>query len=346
MGHHYIEPVGFNEEKQMPDRKRVIIVGAGFAGLNCAKVLAGDPGVDITLIDKNDYQQFQPLLYQVATGALSTQNAAFSLRVIFAEYENVEILTSEIVSVDLDALTVTAKDGNRYTGDYLVLAAGTEVNFFNTLGSHEYSFPLYSLHDAERLRSRLFGLLEGADLNPASMPEAGLSIVVVGGGPTGVEIAGAVVDILRLTPKHTYPNIDLSSIAVTLVDAHHSVLGPFATESQEYAKEVLEERGVTVRLNTAVKEVTKDCVIFADGSKLASTLVIWAGGLRAASLSHAVASKAGAGGRLNVNEDLTIPEHQNAYALGDFANTKDESGAYLPQLGAVAQQAGKHCASK
>ena len=329
----------------MLDRKRVIIVGAGFAGLNCAKGLAEDAGCDVTLIDKNDYQQFQPLLYQVATGALSTQNAAFSLRVVFSEYDNVEILTSEIVSVDLDALTVTAKDGNRYTGDYLVLAAGTEVNFFNTLGSHEYSFPLYSLHDAERLRSRLFGLLEGADLNPASMPEAGLSIVVVGGGPTGVEIAGAVVDILRLTPKHTYPNIDLTSIAVTLVDAHHSVLGPFATESQEYAKEVLEERGVTVRLNTAVKEVTKDCVIFADGSKLASTLVIWAGGLRAASLSHAVASKAGAGGRLNVNDDLTIPGHPNAYALGDFANTKDESGAYLPQLGAVAQQAGKHCAS-
>jgi NADH dehydrogenase len=169
----------------------------------------------VTLIDRNDYQQFQPLLYQVATGALSTQKAAFSLRIVFSPYKNVEVLTSEITSVDLDNLTVTARDGHRYTGDYLVLAAGTEVNFFNTLGSHEHSFPLYSLGDAARLRSRLFGLLEEADLNPAIIPPVGLSIVVVGGGPTGVEIAGAVADILRLTQKHIYPNIDLTRVSVT-----------------------------------------------------------------------------------------------------------------------------------
>ena len=328
----------------MSNRKRVIIVGAGFAGLNCARVLAEDASCDVTLIDRNDYQQFQPLLYQVATGALSTQNAAFSLRVVFSAYENVEVVTSEIVSVDLDNLTVTAKDGHRYTGDYLVLAAGTEVNFFNTAGSHEHSFPLYSLVDAERLRSRLFGLLEEADLNPSSISPAGLSIVVVGGGPTGVEIAGAVADILRLTPKHIYPNIDLTRISVTLVDAQQAVLSPFTTDSQEYAKQVLEDRGVTVRLGTMVKEVNENCVVFGDGSELAATLVIWAGGLKAAALSHSIAAKTGPGGRLTVDDDLTIPGHSRVYALGDFANTKDDKGVYLPQLGAVAQQAGKHCA--
>jgi NADH dehydrogenase len=132
---------------------------------------------------------------------------------------------------------------------------------------------------------------------------------------------------------------------VTLVDAQQAVLGPFTADSQEYAKRILEDRGVTVRLGTTVKEVTEDCVAFGDGSKLASTLVIWAGGLRAAALSHGIATKTGPGGRLDVNDDLTISGHPQVYALGDFANMKDENGVYLPQLGAVAQQAGKHCAS-
>ena len=329
----------------MSVRKRVVIVGAGFAGLNCAKVLASDPGFDITLIDKNDYQQFQPLLYQVATGALSTQNAAFSLRVLFAEYENVQVRTSEIVSVDLDKLTATSKDGHTHAGDYLVLAAGTEVNFFRTTGAQEHSSPLYSLRDAEQLRTRLFGLLEEADLNPSVIPSTGLSVVVVGGGPTGVEIAGAVADIFRLTPRHIYPNIDLASISVTLVDSQQAVLAPFTSESQEYAKEVLEDRGVTVRLGTAVKEVTRSSVVFADGSELASTLVIWAGGLKAAALSQTIALKTGVGGRLDVCDDLTVPGFPKVYALGDFANTRDQNGVNLPQLGAVAQQAGKHCAN-
>lgn len=324
--------------------KRVVIVGAGFAGLHCAQVLSNNPNFSVTLIDRNDYQQFQPLLYQVATGALSTQNAAFNLRMLFEYSANVEVKTSTIVSVDLETKTATGETGDRYEADYLVLAAGSEVNFFNTKGAVQMSYPLYSLRDAERLRSRIYSLLEAADLKHSSAVSQSMSIVVIGGGPTGIETAGAIADLLRLTPHNLYPNVDLSAVSVSLIDSSHALLKPFTVQSQEYAKRVLEERGVNVRLGKRVKEVRKDSVLLDDETSLDATLVIWAGGLEAATLSRAVGIGTGKGGRIDVDGDLTVRAHPNVYALGDFANCRDHDGAMLPQLASVAQQAGRHCA--
>lgn len=323
--------------------KKVVIVGGGFAGLNCAKALAGKSEFSVTLIDRHDYHQFQPLLYQVAIGALSPQNAAFNLRVEFNSDENVEVVTTEIVSADLDQRSVRDAHGHEYAGDYLVLAAGNEANFFGIKGAKEYCLPIYSLSDAERLRTRFFAALENAALNPPASGEDPLSIVIVGGGPTGVEVAGAIQDLLRLTPKNAYPNLDLSAITVTLIDSGTSLLAPFTAASQDYARRMLEERGVTVRLGVAANEVTPTAVHLSDGGQVRFDLAIWAGGVKASPLSASLGVIQGSGGRIEVESDLTLLGHPGVYALGDFANVKGADGAWLPQLAAVAQQAGRYC---
>jgi NADH dehydrogenase len=181
--------------------KHVVIVGAGFAGLNCARKLASDSSLRITLIDKNNYQQFQPLFYQVATGILSPENAAFNLRNVFFHHENVDVKMSVVVSVDLATRTVKGKSGDTYQGDFLVLAAGSEANFFGISGANTSAFPMYSLRDAERLRSRLLGLFEAADVKGGAAAANNLHFLVVGAGATGVETAGAIADILQHAPK-------------------------------------------------------------------------------------------------------------------------------------------------
>jgi len=321
---------------------RVVIVGAGFAGLHCAKLLARDSDIQVTIIDRNNYQQFQPLLYQVATGLLSAESAAFNIRDIFAHYSNVDVHISEVVAIDSKTRTVTGKNGDVYQGDYLVLAAGTEANFFDIPGVAEHSLPMYSLKDAERLRSMLFNLLETSDLKAG---EKDVSIVVIGAGPTGIETAGAIADFFDRAPKHLFANLDLSKATVTLVDMMQTVLPPFTSDSQEYVFRVLSDRGVTFRLGVAVKEITESEVILADAARLPASLVIWAGGLKAALLAKNVGISQGRGGRIDVNKDLSVPGHPEIYALGDFANTKDGDGKDLPQLGSVALQAGRHCAN-
>lgn len=322
--------------------KHVVIVGGGFAGLNCARRLASDSRFRITLIDKNNYQQFQPLLYQVATGILSPENAAFNLRDVFVHHKNVEVKMSEIVSVDLTARSVKGKGGDIYRGDFLVLAAGTVANFFGIPGADRYAFPMYSLEDAERLRSRILELFEAAEVKSGAR-RSDLHFLVVGAGPTGVETAGAIADILRRTPKHLYANVDFSKAVVTLVDMGPSVLPPFTEKSQEYAAHILEDRAVRLRLGLAVKEVTASDVLLSDGSRIPAKLVIWAGGLRASSLSGSLGIKLGHGGRVDVQPDLTVAGYPGVYALGDFANVNGEDGRPLPQLASVAEQAGRHC---
>jgi NADH dehydrogenase len=330
--------------KSAASTKHVVIVGAGFAGLNCAKRLASDSSLRIALIDKNNYQQFQPLFYQVATGILSPENAAFNLRNVLFPHENVDVKMSEVVSVDLATRTVKGKSGDTYQGDFLILAAGSEANFFGISGANKNAFPMYSLRDAEHLRSRLLELFEAADVKGEAAAENNLHFLVVGAGATGVETAGAIADILQRAPKHLYPNVDLSKAVVTLVDMGTKVLPPFTEQSQDYAARILKERGVQLRLGLSVKEVTESDVLLSDGSRVPATLVVWAGGLKAAALSGSLGVKPGHGGRLDVQSDLTVAGCSGVYALGDFANVKGEDGKALPQLASVAQQAGRHCA--
>ena len=325
------------------DLKRVVIVGGGFAGLNCAQKLAAHKNLKITILDRNNYQQFQPLLYQVATGTLSPDNAAFNLRTVLAEHENVDVVMTEIKSVDLATRTAYSAGGDEYQGDFLVLAAGAEPNFFGIPGVQEHALPLYSLLDAERLRSRLLGALEAADRDAGKRTDP-LRFVVIGGGATGVEIAGAIGDVFHRTSSQAFKHVDLKHASVTLIDMGKTVLGPFGKHSQEYATEKLKDRGVELLLGTSVKEVTKNGVTLSDGTHIPAELVIWAGGLKASAVSSSLGIKAGRGGRVDVQLDLSVAGFAGVYALGDFANVKTPGGEVLPQLASVAQQAGRHCA--
>jgi NADH:ubiquinone reductase (H+-translocating) len=324
--------------------KHVVIVGGGFAGLNCARKLAAHPEVRITLIDKNNYQQFQPLLYQVAAGFLAPSNVAYSLRNILVKHPNVEVKMAKIASADLTTRTVVTEQGQTYHGDFLVLAAGSQANFFGTPGADKYSYPLYSLHDAELLRSRILAVLEAADRDASLIAKGALNFVLVGAGPTGAEMSGTLGDMIHRALKEEYPNLPLNEANIYVVDMGHAVLSAFSLKAQAYAAKMLEERGVKIRLGTAVKEVASGHVVLSDGTNIPTHTVVWAGGLRASDLSTSLNLRPGHGGRIDVQPDLTVPGFPEVYALGDFANISGKQGDILPQLASVAEQAGKWCA--
>jgi NADH dehydrogenase len=286
--------------------KHVVIVGGGFAGLNCARKLASRPDIQITLVDKNNFQQFQPLLYQVATAVLAPSNAAFSSRNVLQQHSNVDVKLGEAVSVDLKTRAVETREGQKYQGDYLVLAAGSQPNFFGTPGADKHTYPLYSLHDAELLRSRIVAVLESADRDPSLIAKGALNFVIVGAGPTGTELAGTIGDMTQRALKDVYKDLDLGKAQIFLVDHGHSVLSAFSQKSQVYAASMLEQRGVQVRLGIAAKEVGPDHVLLSDGTKILTRTVIWAGGLKASSLSSNVGVVPGHGGRIDVQPDFSV----------------------------------------
>jgi NADH dehydrogenase len=329
--------------------KHVLVVGGGFAGLNCARKLAANPNVRITLLDKNNYQQFQPLLYQVAAAILPPDNIAFNLRGALKGHPNVDVKMAEVVSIDLDRHTLQTAEGQEYQGDFLVLAAGSKANFFGTPGADEHTYPLYSLHDAEQLRSRILAMLESADRDPSLIAKGALNFVIVGAGPTGTEMAGAFGDVLQASLRRkigdrAYKDLGADQGQILLVDGGHAVLSAFSPKAQTYAAKMLEERGVQLRLGTRVKEVGNGHVVLSDGTRVPTHTVIWAGGLKAAPLSSNLGIKTGQGDRIDVQADLTVPGLTGVYALGDFANILGEDGKPLPQLGSVAEQSGKWCA--
>jgi len=321
----------------------VVIVGGGFAGVAAATQLDRD-GVSVLLIDKNNYHQFQPLLYQVATAQISVADVARPLRGIFRKHKHVTVKTAEVISVDAADRSVTTVDGTIYRGKILVLAGGAEANFFNTPGAREHTFPLYSVDDAARLASRMLGALDSADSLPNQVGDGGLNVVVVGGGPTGVETAGAIAESVKYVVSEYFSPEFAQACTVYLVDMIPKVLAPFTEKSQAYAQRKLTEIGVQVRLGTGVAEVAKDGVTLADGTKIASRVVVWAGGLKAGPMLATSGLPQGKGGRIDVAPDLTAPGFDGVYVLGDAANITDVKGDHLPQLGSVAQQAGKWAA--
>ena len=328
-----------------PSALKVVIVGGGFAGLNCARELARSDNFHVTLIDKNNYQQFQPLLYQVATAALAPSNVAFNLRNVFRHKSNVNVKMADIVSVDLNSRTAVTAEGQKYHGDFLVLAAGAQANFFSTPGAEKNTYPLYSLGDAEVLRSRIIAVLEAADRDPSLVAKGVLNFVIVGAGPTGTEMAGAFGDAARvLQEERRFKHLATDQAQIILVDHGQAVLSAFSERSRSYAARMLAQRGVQLRLGTSVKEVGASHVLLSDGTRIKTRTVIWAGGLKAAPLSAKLGVQLGQGGRIDVQPDLTVNGFEGVYAVGDFANIAGKDGKPLPQLASVAEQSGKWCA--
>jgi NADH:ubiquinone reductase (H+-translocating) len=317
---------------------RVVVVGGGFAGVACARKLASDKDLHVTLIDKNDYHQFQPLLYQVATSMLAAHDIAFPLRKIAAEYEAFDAKRGEVVAIDPVARTVTTSTGETYAGDYIVLAAGSQPNFFGTPGA-EHAFPLYSLDDADRLKTRIIQAFEEADRDPHLVDEGAIDFVVVGGGPTGVEVAGALSEMINTTMVHEFPSL-APRAKVHLVDHGKELLKMFADKGHAYAARVLEKDGVDLQMGTGVKSIHPGHVTLSDGTTIKTRCVIWGGGLMAAPIAGAAGLPQGRGGRIDVQPDFTIAGCPGVLVIGDIANIPDKDGKTHPQLGSVALQSG------
>jgi NADH:ubiquinone reductase (H+-translocating) len=268
----------------MGETRHVVIVGGGFAGLGCALRLARNADLHVTLIDKHNYHQFQPLLYQVATGEAAASEVATGLRRWFRRRTNMDVKLGEVTAVDPTARRVTLASGQTVQGDFLVLAAGSQPNFFHTPGA-EHSYPLYSLEDAQRLRSRILALFEAADRDPSLLDRGALNFLIVGAGPTGVETAGALADLINKVMPYEYRDLAVQQARVILVELTGTVLPPYTEKSRTYAAEVLQRRGVELRLNTSVEEIHTDRVLLSDGTTIPTQCVIWSGGLKAAPLA-------------------------------------------------------------
>ena len=322
------------------DRHHVVVVGGGFAGVGCVKRLARDKGVRVTLIDRHNYHQFQPLLYQVATSQLASSDIAFSLRKLFRKDENVDVKLAEVIALDPAARAVTLTGGERFAGDSLVIAAGSRPNFFRTPGAEEYALPLYSLDDATRLRSRILEVFEAADRDPTLVDQGALTFVVVGGGPTGVELAGALADLIAETMTAEYHHLAVTAAQIHLVDLGHTLLGPFSDRAHDYAAKILGRKGVRLHLGVAVTEIGPGHVSLADGSTIRTRCVVWGGGIQAPAVTATGDLPRGRGGRIEVQPDLTVANTPGVYAIGDNANIAGPDGQAYPQLGSVALQSG------
>jgi len=320
----------------------VVVVGGGFAGVACARRLARDENddVSVTLLDKNGYHQFQPLLYQVATAELARRDMAFDLAGIFHDDDAVRVRTGEVAAVDPESRTVTLADGGTVQGDVLVLAAGAAPNFFHTPGAAEHAYPLYSVDNAERIREAVLRLFDEAAAKPERIGEGALTFVVVGAGPTGVETAGALAELVHDVMPHVHENLVVGGAQVILVDLGHTVLPQFSDEAHDYTARQLRRRGVQLRLGQAVKEIGPDHVTLSDGTGIRTQLVVWGGGISAAPLTARCGLTRGRGGRIDVLPDLTVPGFPGVYAVGDVANIPFGDEPALPQLGSVAAQSG------
>ena len=324
----------------MSDELNVVVVGGGFAGVGCARPLARHDDVHVTLLDRNNYHQFQPLLYQVATSQLASSDIAFSLRKLFADDSNVDVKLGEVESLDPATRTVTTTDGRCFTGDAVVLAAGSRPNFFRTTGAEEHAFPLYCLDDAQRLRSRIIGVFEDADRDPALIDQGALTFVVIGGGPTGVELAGALADLIHETMAAEFHDLAVSAAQIHVVDLGHTLLGPFSDRAHDYVAKILTRKGVHLHLGTAVTEIGPGHVRLRDGTEIRTRCVVWGGGIKAPAVAATAGLPQGRGGRIDVLEDLSVDGYPGVYAVGDVANIPAPDGGTHPQLGSVALQSG------
>jgi NADH dehydrogenase len=324
------------------DRPVVLILGGGFGGLGAARSLKRTDA-DVVLIDAHDYHTFQPMLYQLATDLIEPSEVAHPLRDLFHDQPNAAVHQATASAIDLAARRVEFEEMPAITYDYLVLAIGAQVSFFGVEGAAEHAFPMYTLDDALRLKDHVLRRWEAADRDPSLVEDGALHVVVVGGGPTGVESVGALAELYRSNFAKDYPSLPADEARLTLVEAAPSLFTMFEPDLQEYAHRTLEGWDVDVLLNEVVESVTPTGVTLKSGRELHAHTLVWGAGLRAHPLAESLGLELEHGNRIPVEDDLSIGEHPEVYAVGDIAWITDtKTGDVLPQLGSVALQAGEH----
>ncbi|MBJ6142048.1 NAD(P)/FAD-dependent oxidoreductase [Hymenobacter sp. BT559] len=323
---------------------RVVIVGCGFGGLRLAKELADAP-VQVVVVDRNNYHNFQPLLYQVATGALEADSIAYPVRKIFAGQKNFFFRMADVKGVDSTANTLQTSIGDiKY--DYLVVATGSLTNFFGIESIEKNAMQIKSIPNALNLRSYIFQNFEQALL--ATDPEQKqslLNIVVVGGGPTGVEISGSLAEMRNHVLPKDYPELDLKKMQIFLVEAGPALLGPMSKASQADAKRYLDELGVKVLLNTGIKRYEEGKAYYSETEYIPTENMVWAAGVNGAALPGLAEPSVTRNKRITVNQWNLVEGETNIFAIGDVANmVTEEMPRGLPMLAPVAQQQAAHLA--
>ena len=325
-------------------RPRVVVVGAGFGGISAARELR-NAEVDVLVLDRNNYHGFWPFLYQVATGILETQEIAYPVRSMLRKQKNVDFRMADVRGVDFDARVVLT-DAGEYAYDYLVLAGGSATNFFGNDAIAEHAYGLKDIDDADRLRNHILSAFEAAALtDDQARRDALLTFVIVGAGPTGVELAGQLSLLVQRTLPREFPSLDLSRARVVLVNAGDSVLESFPDSLRAYAIRKLEGMGVELRLEQIVESVEHGVVRFGDGSTVGATTVVWAAGVRACHLADSLDVPLGRGSRVNVLPTLNLESRPEVFVVGDMAYLEGyKGGGAYPMVAQVAMQQGGQAA--
>lgn len=333
----------------MQQRHRVVIVGGGFGGLNAA-IRLRDADVEVTLIDRRNFHLFQPLLYQVATGGLSPANIAAPLRAVLKRQSNTRVLLGEVTAIDAKDKVVLMGD-ERVPFDSLIIAAGATNNYFGRPDWEQHAPGLKTIEEATEIRRRVLSSFEAAErFSGLGHRERFMTFVVVGGGPTGVEMAGAISELARHTLRQNFRSLDPSTARIVLVEGYHRILPPFPESLSAKAERSLRSMGIEVWTSSKVKDITADHVLIERGGtehRINTSTVIWGAGVKASPLAKIVADATGCpvdrGGRLIVGPDLCVPGRSDIYAVGDIAAITS-SGKPVPGVAPAAIQAGKYAA--
>lgn len=323
--------------------QRVVIVGGGFGGLLAAHNLAGAP-VHVTLVDKRNHHLFQPLLYQVATAQLGTAEIAWPVRRLLRERSNVQVLLGTVSGLDTEGRQVLLADGSRVPYDWLILATGASHTYFGHDDWEQYAPGLKTLEDATTIRRRLLVAFERAEREPdPEKRRALLTFAIIGGGPTGVELAGAIIDLAKGMPEEGFRTIRPSEARVILIEAGPRLLPGFRPELSAYARKALERLGVEVVLGQMVTDVDADGLTYGT-TRLATGTTLWAAGVKASAAAQWLGAPTDRAGRVEVEPDLTVPGHPEIFVVGDTATISGPDGPPVPGIADAAKQEGRHAA--
>lgn len=325
----------------MADRKHIVIIGGGFGGINAARELK-KTDADITIIDRTNHHLFQPLLYQVATAALSPGDIAVPIRSVLRKKPGLKVVYGTVTGINKDEQVVELEDGERISFDYLILAPGAQYHYFGNDHWKAYAPGLKTIRNALDIREKILLSLEQADrIDDPGLREPWLTFVIIGGGPTGVEMAGAIAEIAKHSMMADYDTFTPNETRIFLVEAGPKILSGYPDSLSERARQKLENMGVRVLTQTPVTGIDENRVWFKDGS-IETPNIIWAAGVAASPLMDTLETEQDKSGRVIVNDDLSVSAYPNIFVIGDAAHCRDEQGNPLPAIAPVAIQQGRH----